>query len=49
MRFICDECVSASLVSALQQADCDVVDIGVEDSGASATATYCDGRCARDA
>jgi len=35
MRFICDECVSASLVRALQQADCDVVDIGVEDRGAS--------------
>ncbi|WP_306118736.1 MULTISPECIES: DUF5615 family PIN-like protein [unclassified Roseitalea] len=35
MRFICDECVSTSLVSALQQASCDVVDIGVEDTGAS--------------
>jgi predicted nuclease of predicted toxin-antitoxin system len=34
MRFICDECVSTSLINALQEAGCDVVDIGVEDSGA---------------
>ena len=34
MRFVCDECVSATLIDALQQADCDVLDIAMQNPGA---------------
>ena len=34
MRFICDECVSTSLINALRQADCDVLDIAISNMGA---------------